>query len=70
MLLHTFSSLFINVDYLVNMEQIILEYCVNKDKPELQCNGKCHLAKELADDDNRKGEEEVRIVEIACSSLN
>ena len=24
-----------------------MEFCVNKDKPEMQCNGKCHLAKQV-----------------------
>mgnify|MGYP003673174318 CR=1 FL=1 len=31
----------------LNIDSIIQKYCVNKDKPELQCNGKCHLAKQL-----------------------
>ena len=29
---------------------MIETYCVNKDKPELQCNGKCHLAKQISTD--------------------
>lgn len=36
------------LDYVVNYEYIATELCENKAKPELQCNGKCHLAKELA----------------------
>lgn len=24
-----------------------MEFCVNKDKPELHCDGKCHLSKQL-----------------------
>lgn len=35
-------------DYIINYEYITKELCVNKDKPALQCNGKCHLMKELA----------------------
>ncbi|MCB0445829.1 MAG: hypothetical protein KDC68_09310 [Gelidibacter sp.] len=31
----------------LNIDTIIQKYCVNKDKPELKCNGKCHLAKQL-----------------------
>jgi len=31
----------------LNIDYIIETYCVNKEKPELQCNGKCHLAKQL-----------------------
>lgn len=36
------------VDYMVNYDYIKNELCVNKEKPQLHCNGKCHLAKELA----------------------
>jgi len=33
--------------YELNIDYIIETYCINKDKPTLQCNGKCHLAKQL-----------------------
>ena len=33
--------------YELNIDYIVQNYCVNKDKPKLQCNGKCHLAKQL-----------------------
>ena len=36
------------IDYIVNYEYITKVLCVNKAKPKLQCNGKCHLMKELA----------------------
>jgi hypothetical protein len=36
------------VDYVINYEYISKVLCENKDKPKLQCNGKCHLMKELA----------------------
>ncbi len=36
------------VDYLVNYDYISTVLCENKAKPELKCNGKCHLMKELA----------------------
>ena len=35
-------------EYVVNYEYITKTLCVNKAKPKLQCNGKCHLMKELA----------------------
>jgi hypothetical protein len=31
----------------LNQKQIIENYCVNKAKPKLKCDGKCHLAKQL-----------------------
>ncbi|WP_413513286.1 hypothetical protein [Myroides odoratus] len=36
------------VEYVVLYDYIKNELCVNRDKPEMQCNGKCHLMKELA----------------------
>ncbi|WP_243389315.1 hypothetical protein [Avrilella dinanensis] len=36
------------VEYVVFYDYIKNELCVNKDKPELKCNGKCHLMKEMA----------------------
>lgn len=36
------------ISYAVNYEYISTELCENKDKPEMECNGKCHLKKELA----------------------
>lgn len=36
------------LDYWVNYKYIANELCENQNKPELECNGKCHLKKELA----------------------
>jgi hypothetical protein len=36
------------IEYAVNYDYISKVLCVNKAKPKLQCNGKCHLMKELA----------------------
>lgn len=36
------------IDYVVNYEYISKVLCVNKAKPKMHCNGKCHLMKELA----------------------
>ena len=35
------------VYYKLNINYIIETYCINKEKPELKCNGKCHIAKQL-----------------------
>lgn len=35
-------------DYVINYDYIVKELCENKEKPELQCNGKCQLMKEMA----------------------
>jgi hypothetical protein len=36
------------LEYIVNYEYISKVLCVNKAKPKMKCNGKCHLMKELA----------------------
>ncbi|WMW78303.1 hypothetical protein RF683_02330 [Flavobacterium sp. 20NA77.7] len=36
------------VDYVINHEYIATELCENIAKPEMHCDGKCHLKKELA----------------------
>ncbi len=36
------------VSYAINYDYISTELCENKEKPEMKCNGKCHLKKELA----------------------
>jgi len=36
------------IDYVINYDYIVKELCENKEKPELQCNGKCQLMKEMA----------------------
>ncbi|NRS90086.1 hypothetical protein HNQ02_003021 [Flavobacterium sp. 7E] len=48
------------IDYAVNYEYISQVLCINKAKPELKCNGKCHLMKELAkaSDDDRTASSE------------
>ena len=36
------------IEYAFNYEYISKVLCVNKAKPKMHCNGKCHLMKELA----------------------
>jgi len=36
------------LEYQLHYDYIIKELCENKNKPELKCNGKCYLAKQLA----------------------
>lgn len=35
------------LDYQVHKERITQLFCVNKARPNLRCNGKCHLMKQL-----------------------
>ncbi|WP_339703497.1 hypothetical protein [uncultured Marixanthomonas sp.] len=35
-------------DYYLNYDYIANVLCINKEEPEMQCNGKCHLTQELS----------------------
>ena len=37
-------------NFLVHQDEVIALFCINKDKPEIKCNGKCHLSKQLLDE--------------------
>jgi len=39
----------ISVDFLLNQEEIAEQLCENKDKPELNCEGRCVLKKRMRD---------------------
>jgi hypothetical protein len=41
-------------NYLINKEFIIFNYCENKSKPKLKCNGKCHLTKQLKEQEKQE----------------
>jgi hypothetical protein len=37
------------VDFKINQDFIAKVLCINKEKPELKCNGNCHLKEKLSD---------------------
>ncbi len=47
------------VNYMVQYNYYVNVLCENKDVPELQCNGKCHLAEELKEAENPSAESPV-----------
>ena len=40
------------VHFKLNQKAIEQKFCINKDKPELQCQGLCYLKKELQKTEN------------------
>jgi len=40
--------------YSLNINEIIDKYCINKDKPALNCDGKCYLSQKLNATDDSK----------------
>ena len=49
------------VEYAINYDYIAKVLCINKDKPELKCNGKCQLMKQL----EQQEEEDFKSLRIA-----
>jgi hypothetical protein len=41
------TQLFVYAGFTLNQKYIAAELCVNRDKPELNCNGKCYLMRKL-----------------------
>lgn len=46
-IMQTFNRLGIMLAFKINQEYITANFCVNKDKPEMHCNGRCVLAGKL-----------------------
>ena len=44
---------FVMLDFYLNQAYIAQNLCVNRDKPSMHCNGKCHLSKKLKEEDRR-----------------
>lgn len=44
---HCTGQLGIAVSWWLNQDYIARVLCINRDKPQLKCNGKCHLRKQL-----------------------
>ena len=42
------------LDYIANYDYITKVLCENKEKPQLKCNGKCHLMKEMANQSEKE----------------
>lgn len=60
MLSYSFNQIGVFAEYIMDIEQFTELYCVNKDKPDLKCNGKCHLVKQLADNEEQNHKKDVQ----------
>ncbi|MFC2175489.1 hypothetical protein ACFLR1_00790 [Bacteroidota bacterium] len=69
MMLQVFSTSIILLNYGINQSSIIANFCVNKEEPELKCNGKCHLKKQLKADTENKSETPATLSELVSFVL-
>lgn len=63
MLAHAGSTSLLVLNYQVNTDFIIKNFCENTDKPEMHCNGKCHLNKQIEQEENQKSENPITVNE-------
>jgi hypothetical protein len=54
--------------YIIFTDSFIENYCVNKDKPELKCDGKCFLS-ELLEKNSTENESQEKMMLISSSEL-
>lgn len=53
MLAQTFSKALIVAEYRLNRDYIAKFLCVNRDKPKMHCNGRCHLMKKIKQEEKK-----------------
>lgn len=63
------SGSLILLNFGLNQTSIIEKFCENTDKPELKCNGKCHLSKQIKEDTEKKSETPATINEVTTIVL-
>lgn len=44
------------LDYILNYNEIANKLCINKDEPELLCNGFCYLKEEVSENEKNRPE--------------
>lgn len=64
LILQPLSKFLIVSNYALNTKSITAKYCVNKAKPKLKCNGKCHLKKQLILHDKQSNQDKDNSKEV------
>ena len=63
-LLTLVKPMFPVLDYIANYDYIATQLCENRDKPILDCNGKCYVAKKIENNNPQSDHNLVPIVEF------
>ena len=58
--MQTFSRAVIAINFYANQKEIAQTLCENKDKPQMNCCGKCQLKKRLAENDKAEPKDQER----------
>jgi len=60
--IQTFETALITLNFKINQD-FFAEICINKDKPEMHCNGKCHLKKQIRQHEKEESKKNKQIAE-------
>jgi hypothetical protein len=64
-LLNGMSYSIIQAHFFIQQDQIAAIFCINQDKPEMKCDGKCELSKRLSEaQEKEKSPESITIKEL------
>lgn len=58
------SGLFVFAGFEMNRDYIAKELCINKNKPELHCNGKCYLMRKLKQAEEKEQKQEQQLLKV------
>jgi hypothetical protein len=72
--MQTFSKALIVAEYQLNKEYIAANLCVNKSRPKMHCNGRCHMVKKMKQEEKQDQENPERRAEnkfeIICGAFH
>ncbi len=61
-LMQPFGRFWLFVSFKLNQQYIATELCINRDRPELQCNGQCVLMKKMKELEKREHEQQQEMI--------
>ncbi|MBS1761891.1 MAG: hypothetical protein JSR00_03380 [Bacteroidetes bacterium] len=59
-----FYSSALTIWFFANRAKITKEHCINKNRPEKKCNGKCYLSKKIQEAENHDKKESSPVTQI------
>ncbi|HEX9953113.1 MAG TPA: hypothetical protein VGB53_15190 [Rubricoccaceae bacterium] len=62
------SYLVIGAQFALDRDAIAARYCINRDRPELHCDGACELARRLDAQNEREDSREATLLGVALSA--
>lgn len=70
-LLQAYSKGLVVLQYFANQEYIAENLCENRDVPEMHCDGKCHLKKEIQKDEQKEksGQRSETEIVLFCAAM-